>query len=100
MLGADKAYDVEGIIGDRRARGVTPHVAINGTLSKLGKPRKTALDKRTTRHPDYGVSGRKRKCFEEIFGWAKFQTGFSKSLPAGRALPCKICPIARPSIDG
>ncbi len=47
-LGADKAYDVEAqdveaqdveaLVGDLRARGVTPDVAINGA-SRCGKPR-------------------------------------------------------------
>jgi hypothetical protein len=29
------------------------------------------MDGRTTRHPGYAVSQRKRKCVEEIFGWLK-----------------------------
>ena len=77
-LGADKAYDVHGFIGDLRARDVTPHVAINGTVSKLGKVRQTAIERRTTRHPGYAVSARKRKRIEKIFDWAKVQTGFAK----------------------
>lgn len=77
-LGADKAYDVSDFIGDLRARNVTPHIAVNGTVSKLGKPRKTAIDKRTTRHGGYAVSARKRKRIEEIFGWAKCSAGFAK----------------------
>lgn len=77
-LGADKAYDVTEFIGDLRARNVTPHVAINGTVSKLGKSRKTAIDQRTTRHPGYAISARKRKRIEEIFGWAKCSAGFAK----------------------
>ena len=63
---------------------MTPHIAINGTPSKLGKPRKTAIGKRTTRHPGYAASGRKRICIEEIFGWTKFQTDFSKVKLRGR----------------
>ena len=50
-LGADKAYDVEAFVGDLRARRVTPHIAINGAVSRTGRPRKTAIDGRTTRHP-------------------------------------------------
>jgi transposase len=77
-LGADKAYDVESFVGDLRARQVTPHIAINGAVSKTGKARKTAIDGRTTRHPGYAVSQRCRKRIEEIFGWIKTQAGFAK----------------------
>lgn len=42
-LGADKAYDVTAFVGDLRARKVTPHIAINGIISKTGKARKTAV---------------------------------------------------------
>ena len=52
-LGADKAYDVRQFVEDLRDRLVTPHIAIDGHLSKTGKPRATALDGRT-RHPGYG----------------------------------------------
>ena len=33
--------------------------------------RASAIDGRTTRHPGYAVSQRKRKRVEEIFGWMK-----------------------------
>lgn len=55
-LGADKAYDVRQFVEDLRERSVTPHIAIDGHLSKTGKPRATAIDKRTTRHPGYAIS--------------------------------------------
>lgn len=60
-LGADKLFDVEAFVGDLRARQVTPHIAINGAVSKTGKVRKTAIDGRTTRHPGYAISLRCRK---------------------------------------
>jgi transposase len=47
-LGADKAYDVRQFVGDLRSRCVTPHIAIDGHLSKTGKPRSTAIDRRIT----------------------------------------------------
>ena len=72
-LAADKAYDVWDFVGDLRQRKVTPHIAVNGTVSKTGKVRKTAIDKRTTRHPGYAVSLRCRKRIEEVFGWIKAQ---------------------------
>jgi hypothetical protein len=77
-LGTDKAYDVTEFVGELRARKVTPHIAINGTISKTGKRRKTAIDGRTTRHPGYEISLRCRKRIEEIFGWAKSSAGLTK----------------------
>lgn len=47
-LGADKAYGVTAFIEDLRGRKVTPHIAINGAVSKRGGIRKTALDSRTS----------------------------------------------------
>ncbi|SSC65154.1 unnamed protein product [Ciceribacter selenitireducens ATCC BAA-1503] len=83
-LAADKAYDVEDFVGSLRARKVRPHIAINGSVSKTGKVRKTAIDKRTTHHPGYGISLRCRKRIEEVFGWIKAQTGFAKVEVQGR----------------
>ena len=84
-LGADKAYDVEQFVRDLRARLVTPHVAIDGHVRKSGKPRKTAVDGRITRHPGYEVSQRCRKRIEEVFGWIKSQAGLAKVKLRGRA---------------
>jgi transposase len=84
-LGADKAYDVTAFVEALRQRRVTPHVAVNGTVSTLGKVRKSAIDGRTTRHPGYAVSQRIRKRIEEVFGWAKAQAGFAKVKVRGRA---------------
>src|SRR3989442_14877165 len=33
--------------------------------------RRSRLDQRTTRHPGYEISQRKRKRIEEVFGWMK-----------------------------
>lgn len=84
-LGADKAYDVAGFVGDLRARKVTPHIAVNGAISKTGKRRKTAIDGRTTRHAGYAVSQRIRKRVEEVFGWIKAQAGYNQVKVRGRA---------------
>ena len=84
-LGADKAYDVEAFVGDLRTRRVTPHIAINGAVSKTGKVRKTAIDGRTTRHVGYALSQRCRKRIEEAFGWIKAQAGMAKVKLRGRA---------------
>ena len=42
-LGADQNYDVEAFVEHLKARKIEPHVAINGTVSKRGTPRKTAV---------------------------------------------------------
>jgi transposase len=62
-LGADKAYDVPGFVGELRDIRVTPHVAQKRSGS--------AVDARTVRHSGYAVSQRVRKRVEEVFGWMK-----------------------------
>src|SRR5437588_677272 len=64
-LGADKGYDQREFVEELRCMGVTPHVAQN-----QGR-RRSRLDQRTTRHPGYEISQRKRKRIEEVFGWMK-----------------------------
>ncbi len=83
-LGADKAYDVADFVGDLRQRKVTPHIAVQGTVSKTGKVRKTAIDQRTLRHIGYEISQRCRKRIEEIFGWVKKPGGLAKAKVRGR----------------
>ena len=82
-LGADKAYDIRDFIKDLRARKVTPHIAIDGNVRVSGKPRSTAIDKRTTRHPGYAVSQRIRKRIEEGFGWIKTTGNLAKTRHRG-----------------
>jgi transposase len=77
-LGADKAYDVTAFVEDLRSRQVTPHIAVDGRVSKHGVVRKTAVDGRTTRHPGYRASQICRKRIEEVFGWIKAQAGLAK----------------------
>lgn len=62
-VGADKNYDVASFVQAVRAQGVTAHVA--------RKVQYTAIDGRTTRHPGYAISQRKRKLVEQVFGWLK-----------------------------
>ena len=57
-LGGDKAFDVEDFVQALRQRKVTPHITIDGHLTKTGKRRKTAIDKRTLRHVGYDISQR------------------------------------------
>ena len=63
-LGADKAFDAQDFVNELRSMRVTPHVAQNTA-------RRSAIDRRTTRHPGYAVSQRVRKRIEEAFGWIK-----------------------------
>ena len=83
-LGADKAYDVTAFVEDLRERKVTPHIAIDGHLTKTGRRRKTKIDRRTTRHAGYAVSQRCRKRIEEVFGWVKASAGQAKTKFRGR----------------
>ncbi len=66
-LGTDKHYDNDDFCNELRKRNITPHVAKNIHARK----HKSAIDGRTTRHPGYEISQRKRKRVEEIFGWLK-----------------------------
>jgi transposase len=72
-LGADKAYDAEDFVNELRSMRVTPHVAQNTTN------RRSAIDRRTTRHGGYPVSQRIRKRIEEAFGWIKTVAGQQKT---------------------
>ncbi len=71
-VGGDKNYDTAALVDDWRRLNVTPHVAQND------KHRRSAIDKRTTRHPGYQISQQKRKRVEEIFGWLKTVGGLRK----------------------
>ena len=84
-LGADKAYDVTAFVEALRARRVTPHITIDGNVRVTGKPRKTAIDRRTTRHPGYAISQRLRKRIEEPFGWVKTVAALRKTRHRGAA---------------
>jgi transposase len=84
-VGGDKGFDVESFVHALREREVTPHIAIDGHLSKTGKPRRTAIDRRTLRHPGYDISQRCRKRIEEVFGWIKTTGGLTKLKVRGLA---------------
>jgi len=75
-LGADKGYDRKALIQEMRDHQVTPHFACKPT---------SIIDQRTTRHPGYALSQRKRKRIEEIFGWLKTVGGLSKTRHRGVA---------------
>jgi transposase len=68
-LGADKNYDAEAFVEGLKTRGIEPHVAINGTVSKTGIVRKTAVPNEVAASLGYAISQRLRKRIEESFGW-------------------------------
>ena len=65
-VGGDKGFDTAGFVAECRKLHVTPHVAQNDK-----RPGGSAIDGRTTRHPGYAISQKKRKRIEECFGWLK-----------------------------
>lgn len=65
-MAGDKNFDTKGFVSQTRELNVTPHVAQN----ESGR-RSSAIDGRTTRHPGYEISQKKRKRIEEVFGWMK-----------------------------
>ena len=69
--GEDKAYDTADHVAALRGINVTPHVTQNNGTTKTGKTRRSAIDRRTTRHDGYGVSQSRRAMIECIFGWGK-----------------------------
>jgi transposase len=75
-LGADKGYDRKELVKEMREHRVTPHFACKPT---------SIIDQRTTRHPGYAISQRKRKRVEEIFGWVKTIGGQRKTRYRGVA---------------
>jgi hypothetical protein len=84
-VGGDKGFDVESFVEALRERNVTPHLAIDGHLTKTGKRRKTAIDQRTLRHPGYAISQCCRKRIEEVFGWIKTTGGVAQVKVRGLA---------------
>ena len=78
-LGADKGYDAADFVEELRTLNVRPHVARNTNR------RRSAIDRRTTRHPGYAASQRIRKRIEEAFGWIKTVAGMRKTKLRGLA---------------
>jgi IS5 family transposase len=72
-IGADKGYDAADFVEELRTINVRPHVARNTS------GRRSAIDRRTTRHPGYAASQRIRKRIEEAFGWIKVVAGLRKT---------------------
>jgi transposase len=70
-VGEDKAYDTRDHVTALRQLNVTPHVTQNDALTKTGRRRTSAIDKRTTRHVGYRISQTCRAMIECMFGWGK-----------------------------
>jgi transposase len=78
-VGGDKAFDVQEFTEMLRKKNVTNHVAQR-------EDRTSSIDGRTTRHPGYVISQRKRKRVEEVFGWGKTVGSLRKLLHRGDKL--------------
>lgn len=78
-LGADRGYDAADFVEELRMLNVRPHVAQNTSR------RRSAIDRRTTRHPGYAASQRVRKRIEEAFGWIKAIAGLRQTKLRGLA---------------
>ena len=76
--GGDKGYDAPESVDDCCLLGVTPHVAAKASRSQI--------DARTSRHPGYAISQKKRKQIEECFGWVKTIGLLGKLHHRGKAL--------------
>ncbi len=64
-LAADRAYDTRDFVAALRAEGIIPHVAQHTTK------RRSAIDRRTTRHASYALSIHARRGIERVFAWLK-----------------------------
>lgn len=77
-VGADKGYDSRDFVDQCRFYGIVPHIAQHNTK------RRSAVDRRTTRHDGYAISQRVRKRIEEVFGWLKTVGNFRRTRYKGR----------------
>jgi Transposase DDE domain len=69
---------VEAFVEGLKARGIEPHAAINGTVSRNGVARKTAVPSEVASSLGYAISQRLRKRIEEGFGWTKTVAGLAQ----------------------
>ena len=77
-VAADNGYDVARFAGEVRGLELAPHIA--------GRTPYNAIDVRTTLHPGYQNSQRKRKLVEQVFGWMKTIGGLRKLRQRGGSL--------------
>ena len=86
-LAADKGFDAANFVMELREINVTPHIAQNTT-------RRSAIDRRTTRHSGYEFSQCARKRIEEGFGWMKTIGGIRRMKYRGRETVASIFTLA------
>jgi IS5 family transposase len=86
-LAADKGFDAANFVMELREINVTPHIAQNTT-------RRSAIDRRTTRHSGYEFSQCIRKRIEEGFGWMKTIGGIRRMKYRGREKVASIFTLA------
>ena len=72
-VGADRAYDAADFVLELRELRAVPHVAQHTT------GRRSAIDRRTTRHTGCRQSQQARHRIEEVFAWVKTIAGQSKT---------------------
>ena len=72
-LGTDKGYHSKAFVLFLRRRGILPHIA------QIAGRNIPGLDARTTRHPSYWMSQKKRKRVEEILGRMKTYGGLRRT---------------------
>ena len=72
-LGADKGYDAADFVEELCTLNAHPQVA------QKTSGRRSAIDRRTTRHAGNEISQRVRKHIEEGFGWIKTVTGMRRT---------------------
>lgn len=77
-VAADKAYDEVDFVERLRGLGATPQP------TQYTGQRRSAIDRRTTRHPSYATNQRGRKHIEKIFGWLKQIGGQRRTIPGHR----------------
>lgn len=89
-LGADKGYDAADFLRALEERGIEPHVSCK-SRKELDVPREHDeegwvrwFNQQRQGEAAFGVSQRKRKLTEEVFGWGKVVGGLRKMRVAGR----------------
>lgn len=93
-LGGDKGYDTQDFVPASRELAVTPHVACNQPPK-----RRSAIDRRTTRHPGYAISLVVRRGIEQVFGWLKSSGGLRKARFRGRERTALAADFAAATYD-
>jgi transposase len=99
-VGEDKAYDTGDHVRALRQLNATPHVTQNDALTKTGRRRTSAIDRRTTRHVGCRISQSCRAMVEWIFGWGRSMAPCARpSIAASPESAPTSCSISSPTIS-